>query len=416
MNWLWFRLGMRNVVKQRRRTLFNVLALGVNTGMLILLIGVLRGFYLITIEKTVDLRTGHVQIHAQGYADEKRRLPLDIVIHNADSVKHAAEALPGVIAASPRILSAATLSNGRERAPVILYGVLPSAEEKVGIVLKGVKVGKTLADSTQGILIGDRLAELLGAEIGTSLLLFAQTKDRANNLVDAEVVGIFDSGFGIADRGAVYAPLPFVSELLDMQDEVTEVVIRAENLRMVPRLRDEIVTAVTPMTTDRLVVETWYEVARDIVAAVKADLVSYGIIGMILVTLAIFGVSNTMTMTVFERTGEIGALRALGMEKKQVRAMFLAEGVTLGVLGTVIGSAIGAAAAWYMNVHGISLPKEAIEAISMPLADHYYAESRGIDWLIGAGLSIMSAWAGSVLPSKRASQVPVTTALAKGVR
>ncbi len=341
MNLLWFKLGMRNVIKQRRRTLFNVLALGVNTGMLILLVGVLRGFYLITIEKTVDLRTGHMQIHAEGYAEEKRRLPLDITIHHADSMKHAIEGLPEVVAASPRILTTATLSNGRERAAVILYGVLPSAEDKVGVILSGVKDGVKLTDSTQGIMIGDRLAELLGAKVGSSLLLFAQTQEHANNLVDAEVVGIFDSGFGMADRGAVYAPLPFVSELLDMRDEVTEIVIRAENLRVVPKLRDQIVSTAMPMTTDKLVVETWYEVARDIVAAVKADMVSYGIIGWILVTLAVFGISNTMTVSVFERTGEIGALRALGMEKKQIRTMFLAEGITLGVFGILIGSVIG---------------------------------------------------------------------------
>jgi len=416
MNMLWFRLGLRNVLKQKRRTLFNVLALGVNTGMLILLVGVLRGFYLITIEKTVDLRTGHVQIHADGYADEKRRLPLDITIHNADVIKRVTEELPDVVAASPRILTSATLSNGRERAAVILYGVIPSAEEKVGVILSGIKDGSPLTDSSNGVLIGDRLAELLGAEVGTSLLLFAQTQGRANNLVDAEVIGIFDSGFGIADRGAIYAPLPFVSELLDMHNEVTEVVVRATTLRVVPTLRDEIAAVVSKVTTDKLVVETWYEVARDIVAAVKADMVSYAIIGWILVTLAVFGIANTMTVSVFERTGEIGALRAMGMEQKQIRTMFLAEGITVGLLGIVIGSAIGGVAAWYMNAYGISLPKDAIEAISMPLADNYYAQSRAVDWLIGAALSLFSAWAGSFFPARRASRVPVTAALAKGVR
>ncbi len=416
MNLLWFRLGFRNVMKQRRRSLFNVLALGVNTGMLILLIGVLRGFYLITIEKTVDLRTGHIQIHADGYADEKRRLPLDLTIHNASAVTLATDTLPDVIASSPRILTSAILSNGRERATVVLYGVVPSAEEKVGVILSGVKEGSRLSDLTNGILIGDRLAELLGAEVGSSLLLFAQTQDRANNLVDAEVIGIFDSGFGIADRGAVYAPLPFVSELLDMRDEVTEIVIRTTNLRVVPSVRDEVAAVVTRATSDKLIVETWYEVARDIVAAVKADMVSYAIIGWILVTLAVFGISNTMTVSVFERTGEIGALRALGMEKKQIRTMFLAEGITVGFFGIVIGSVIGGLFAWFMNVHGISLPKEAIEAISMPLADTYFAQSRAVDWLIGAALAIFSSWAGSVLPARRASRVPVTAALAKGVR
>ncbi|MCB9358104.1 MAG: ABC transporter permease [Calditrichaeota bacterium] len=416
MTLLWVRIGIRNVIKQRRRTLFNVLALGVNTGMLILLVGVLRGFYLITIEKTVDLRTGHVQIHAEGYQEEKRRLPLTITIEHAGEVTRAVESLPDVVAASPRIVCSATLSNGRNRAAVVLYGVIPSQEERVGVVLNGVKRGATLSDSVQGILIGDRLAELLDADIGSSLMLFAQTQDRANNLVDADVVGIFDSGFGIADRGAVYAPLSFVYELLDMQDEVTEIVIRAENLRVVPKLTEEMTSTVSSVTTEPLEVQPWYDVARDIVAAVKADLVSYGIIGFILVTLAVFGVSNTMTVSVFERTGEIGALRALGMEAKQIHAMFLAEGIALGLLGFVIGSGIGALAAWYMNVYGIALPKDAIEAVSMPLADHYYARSLAVDWLIGAGLSLASAWLGSVLPARRASRVPVTAALAKGVR
>ena len=416
MNLLWFRLGFRNVIKQRRRSMFNILALGVNTGMLILLIGVLRGFYLITIEKTIDLRTGHVQIHAQGYADEARRFPLDIAIHNVAAVKQAVDSLPDVVASSPRILAGATLSNGRDRAPVVLYGVIPSDERKVGAILNGIKDGHTLSDTSNGILIGKKLAELLNADVGTSLLLFAQTKEHANNLIDAEVVGIFDSGFGLADRTAIYAPLPFVSNLLDMQDEVTEIVIRAKNLRVVPKLVDQIETAVAGATNDKLVVEPWFEIAKDVVAGVKADLVSYAIFGMILVILAVFGISNTMTVAVFERTGEIGALRALGMEQKQIRAMFLAEGMTFGLFGIIIGWVIGGVSAWYMNVYGISLPKDAVDAISMPIADNYYAHSQVIDWVIGAGLAIASSWAGSVLPARRASRVPVTAALAKGVR
>ncbi|MBU0690436.1 FtsX-like permease family protein [bacterium] len=416
MNWLFFKLGVRNVIRQRRRSLFNVLTLGVNTSMLILLIGILRGFYVITIDKTIDLRTGHLQIHKQGYEQEKRRLPLDITIAHSQLLKDSLETLENVVAASPKVIAAAAISNGRERTAVLLNGVYPASESRVGVILNSVVKGKALSDSSWGILIGDRLAELLDVEVGSSLLLYARTQQNANNLLDAEVIGIFDSGFDLADRTMIYAPIAYTNALLDMQDEVTEIVIRAPNYRTVPFLVDDINQLDARLGYDSLLVEPWYVIAKEVVAGIKADLVSYAIIGIILVILAVFGITNTMTVSVYERTAEIGALRALGMEKKQVHRMFLAEGIALGIGGTIIGILLGLVFVWYMSKYGIALPKDAVQSISFPLGDHFYAKSQFIDWVIGSGLALLCALAGAVFPARRASNVPVTSALARGVR
>lgn len=416
MNWLLLRIGIRNVLRQRRRSLFNVLTLGVNTSMLILLMGILRGFYGLTLDKTIDLRTGHLQIHHQNYEEEKRRLPLDITIKHSAQLTAAVDSLEDVIAASPRVAASAAISNGRERTGVLLYGVEPAAENKVGVILKSVVKGKTLTDSTWGILIGDKLAELLDADVGTSLVLYARTQQNANNLLDAEVVGIFDSGFALADRTMVFAPIAYTNELLDMHDEVTEIVIRAKNYRVVRPLVEEVANVGKELHIDSLVVEPWYDIARDIVAGVKADMVSYAVIGVILVILAVFGITNTMTVSVYERTAEIGALRALGMEKKQVHRMFLWEGIALGIGGSIIGVLLGSVLVWYMSKYGIAFPKEAADSVTYPLGDHFYARTGLIDWFIGMGLAILCALAGAVFPARRASKVPVTSALARGVR
>jgi ABC-type lipoprotein release transport system permease subunit len=123
-----------------------------------------------------------------------------------------------------------------------------------------------------------------------------------------------------------------------------------------------------------------------------------------------------MTVSVFERTAEIGALRALGTEKQHVRRMFLFEGVALGIGGTIIGSLLGILFTWYMGKYGIAFPKDAIDSLNFPLGDHFYSRSQFIDWIIGAGLAILCALAGAVFPARRASRIPVTSALARGVR
>jgi putative ABC transport system permease protein len=416
MNNLYFRLGFRNVRRQRRRSTLNILALGVNTGMLILLIGVLRGFYGMTIQKTIDLQTGHIQIHRVGYADERQRLPLDITVPHADSLRKILDRIPNVVAASPRIEAAALLSNGIDRAPVVLYGVYPSEERKVGVILDGIVEGHTLTDTSDGIVIGKRLATLLKAHVGQSLMIYAQTVHNANNLLDARVEGIFESGFGIADKSVIYASMPVAQRLLDMGDVATEVVIRLHGQVFVTRSIPAITAAAKNVSGDSLLVQPWYDIARDIVAGIKQDMVSYAIIGIILVTLAVFGITNTMTVSVYERTAEIGALRALGMSRKEIRKTFLVEGVVLGIAGALVGAVLGAMLAWYMNVYGIALPAKALEEVAIPIGNKFVASSRAMDWLIGAALAVISALTGAVWPARRASRVPVTVALARGVR
>lgn len=416
MKWFIFKIGFRNVLKQRRRSLFNILALGVNTSMVILLIGVLRGSYGISIEKTIDLRTGHIQIHRPDYVRERRRLPLDLSIHNASQLKTAIEKLPEVLAASPRILAPVAVSNGRNRMAAVLYGVDPEAERKVGVMLDSVSRGKVITDSSRGVMIGDRLSELLETDVGQSLLVYAQTQSKSNNLIDAEVIGVFNSGFPEADRSFIFAPLTLTRELLDMGDEATEIVIRLNHRRFVPFDVPKIEEAVLPIAQDSLLVRPWTEIARDIVEGIKLDLISYAFIGIILVILAVFSIGNTMTVSVFERTAEIAALRALGMDKKSIQQMFIAEATVLGLFGTMIGWGLGYVLTWYLSHYGIVVPEEAMSAISVPMTDRFLADPRLIDWFIGAALAVFSALAGAVLPARRARKIPVAAALARGVR
>lgn len=416
MNFVLFRLAVRNVLKQKRRTLFNVLALGVNTAMIILLVGILRGTYWLMIERTIDLRTGHIQIHAEGYEAERRRLPLDIAIQDASRLARQVERLPEVKAASPRIRAAATLSNGRYRASVFLMAVEADAEAQVGVIQNSIVEGKWLDSLEPGIIIGKKVAELLDAELGESLLLYARTSHEANNLIDVPVRGIFSSGFGEMDRMAVFVPLRFGWEFLDMPGDATEIVLRLHRTigatKVVPMVKD----VLTERTNQKLHVASWQYFAKDVVEGAKADLIFYTLLFAILVALAVFGITNTMTVSVFERVPEIGALRALGMERQSVHRMLLFEGVLLGLGGIIAGSFLGGLLAWWMNTKGIPISSEMLEQIAIPFVDRFLASSRFVDWVIGGGLAMVSALIGVLLPARRAARVPVTAALARGVR
>jgi ABC-type lipoprotein release transport system permease subunit len=96
--------------------------------------------------------------------------------------------------------------------------------------------------------------------------------------------------------------------------------------------------------------------------------------------------------------------------------MLLFEGFVLGLGGIVAGSILGGLLAWWMNTRGISISTEALEQIALPMGDKFLASSRLVDWIIGGGLAMTSALIGVLWPARRAARVPVTAALARGVR
>lgn len=158
-------------------------------------------------------------------------------------------------------------------------------------------------------------------------------------------------------------------------------------------------------------VETWQEAISFLEEMIRSiELVAY-ILNMILMAIILIGISNTLVMAIKERTGEIGTLRAIGMQKPSVLLMFVFEGIILGILGSIIGIVIGGGIALYLTIEGIYLGPS---PISIFLVNNYLHWNLTVWTVLGVVGSIIAiAVVASIYPSFKAAQLQPVTAMQK---
>ncbi|HDT15280.1 MAG TPA: ABC transporter permease, partial [Firmicutes bacterium] len=365
-------------------------------------------------EQTIDLETGHFKIYNRQYLDEKRKMPIDKNIKNPAELMAAIEGVPYFEAAAPRISSGGILSNMENKTNVVVVGIDMQKELETMRLFSRVDKENLLSGSGGEIMLGRRLAGLMGNGKGDTMLVFSQTVEKANNLTDVKVAGIYDVGFNKLERSVVFAPIEFLSEFLNMPSRATEVTVRIADRKYVPEVRGRI-QAILDERFPELVLQTWEQEAAALVADAKADYFSFGILIAILLFLAVFIIMNTLTITVFERTAEIGTLRAIGLTRGQTRWMFMWEGIILSVLGIIIGSILVAPLAYYMAATGFTVPADMMEQLPFPI-ESMKSEHSVFDWLITAVICLITGIIGAILPANRAAKTVIVDALKQGVR
>ena len=199
-----------------------------------------------------------------------------------------------------------------------------------------------------------------------------------------------------------------------MENSATEIIIRINDRNNVPFVKKEIEKIIKDRYPD-LIVKDWTEEAASLIAGAQADFISYGVIIAVLFFLAVFIIMNTLTISVFERTAEIGTLRAIGLTKNQIRWMFLWEGVLLSLGGAIIGGILIIPVALYFNLHGITLPPEMYEKMPYPIVD-MKSKNSITDWFLTCFICLITGMIGAILPANRAAGTNVVDALKKGVR
>jgi len=147
------------------------------------------------------------------------------------------------------------------------------------------------------------------------------------------------------------------------------------------------------------------------VSAVEADTAGFAMILGVLFLLVIIGILNSMSMAVHERRREIGTLRAIGMKRRQLTRLLLAEGVSIAAIGALAGAVVAGIASIYLGGIGFDLSVLAGTGLPIPFGDRFTADFRVWDYLLGAAVGIVTAVAGSTIPSRRASRLSIAEAL-----
>ena len=343
------RIAWRNLWRQRRRTALTVSAMAVGISMCMAMFAIIDGVYARMFDVLVAQALGHVQIHHAAWPAEQQ---LYDTVPNARSTVDALEGTPGVRAVTAR-LSAAGLAAGAETASGAQFlGIDPVREDAVVGLARRVVRGRWLdASAPTGAVIGVGLADELGLEPGGELVLITQAADGSIGNALFTVVGIMETGSALRDRVGVWTHLAALQDALVLPDQVHEIIVVGDDIDGAAALA----TAAAAVTPPPLLTRAWYEASPPTAQMLRSQAVGKAVMMVVVFSVAGLGVLNTMLMNVFERTRELGVLKAIGMSPSRVMALVMLEAGLLGGISAVVGVLLGLAVDAYLVVVGVDM-------------------------------------------------------------
>jgi len=400
-------LALRNVLRQRMRTALTLGAVALGVASLVLAGGYVEDALVQLRESTIKSRLGHLQIYKAGLYESGGQRPYDYLIDDAAALRRTMAELPEVVAQARRLSFSGLVSNGRGELPILGEGVEPDAERRIGSSMTMLH-GRRLAGADRfAIVLGEGLAKALKVGVGDSVNLLLNTRGGAMNILDFEVVGVFRSMSKEYDARAVQIPLTAAAELVDTQ-EINAIVLLLRDTSQTDRVR---ATLATRLPADRYEIKTWLELADFYVGAKAFYERQFAVLQGIILVMVLFSVANTVNMTLHERTGEFGVMRALGRRGADVFRLAVLESAILGAIGATLGVVIGVALALLISAIGIPMPpgpgSEAGLIATIRLVPSVI--------VVAFALGIAGAVAAALLPARKAARIPVVEALRQAI-
>jgi ABC-type lipoprotein release transport system permease subunit len=328
------KMAYRDLGRNRRRSFFSALALGMGLSLLLLMAAVLAGEMRGSIESTIRLESGHIQIHASSYDQDKTSLAWSDLIENPNQLINQLAAFPQVVVATPRLFASGIISVGDQTSGVRVIGIDPPSEANAPF-RDGLIRGQFLqADDREGILIGQPLAEKVGVSAGDLVNLLVNTSNGDVDQQTFTVRGIYTTHTPSYDETTVFMPLAKAQAITQTENHASTIFVLLQN-------RDQAPAVAAALKSSDYQIVTW-EQANQLILETEQFAGAYMTV-LYLIVLAITAsvIVNTLIMAVFERTREIGILSAIGMKGRRIMAMFFAESSLLAVGGIVIGLALG---------------------------------------------------------------------------
>jgi ABC-type lipoprotein release transport system permease subunit len=347
---LWV-IAFRDLGRNRRRSVLTALAVALGLALLIVLNGYIAGVVEDALQNSIRLRTGHVQIRAEPYQEEKLSLKHDDLVQNPDALVARAAGLSQVQAATPVLWASGMVNTIDESAGVRIYGIDPDSPIFAPIQ-EAMVAGEYLPpDERNGILMGRRLADSLGVGVGRNVSLAMASADGQPQEGIFTVVGLFSTGIVTTDEGAIYLPLAKAQAITGTDGLASAVVVMLDD-------QDDAEAVAAALTSPGNRVLTWRDLNQVFLQTMDTAMGFYVLFDAIVILIVAVIIANTLLMAVFERIREVGILAALGMKKRQITVMFLLEALMLGLAGIVVGIALGSAGVAYLAKVGIYIGEE----------------------------------------------------------
>ncbi len=360
------KMAFRDLGRNRRRSFFSALAVGGGLALLILMSSVIEGEMGSALESAIKLQTGHIQIRAATYDENKSSLKWEDLVANPDEIAGQIAALNQVKAATPRLYASGFLSSGTQSASAKITGIDPMSPAS-DPYREGVISGNYLSpDDRDAVLIGKPMAEKLNLKVGDNVGLSLNTAD--GNVQDQAFIvkGIYTTGTYGFDSGTVFLPLAKAQAMTQTENHASTIFVLLNDTA----LTDTVAPALS--VSPNLEIKTWKDLNALFVEYETFAQSYIAIFYMIILAISASVIINTLIMSVYERTREIGILSAIGMRGGRIMMLFLAESSMLAIGGVIMGLIIGVLGTLYFNINGFYIGDMGLSG--MAIADTIYAK------------------------------------------
>jgi ABC-type lipoprotein release transport system permease subunit len=339
------KMAFRDLGRNRRRSFFSALAVAIGLALLILMSSVITGEMGSAVESSIRLQSGHIQIRSANYDENKSSLQWEDLVENPQQIAEQIGKVSQVKAATPRLFASGFLSTVNESAGVRIYGIDPQSVAN-DPYREGMLEGNFLtADDREGLLLGKPAADKLHLKVGDTVNLSVNTSNGDVQEQIFTVRGLYSTDTYGFDVSTVFLPIAKVQALTQTENHASTIFVLLNDTADT----DQIVAS---LQVNNLEVVTWRDMNKLIVEFETMANSYIAFFYLIILAITASVIINTLIMSVYERTREIGILGAIGMRGGRILWLFLSESALLAVGGVLLGIVLGWLAVYAFNVNG----------------------------------------------------------------
>ena len=369
--WIDATIAISFLREGRIQSLMITLGVAIGVAVIIFITALIQGLQTNLIESTLGSQA-HIRLVAPDevnliapYADDTLQLIQEDKrpqrlrsINNWQQITDTLDQLPLLTAVSPNVSGPGFVRRGEALESVILVGTDLARYQNI-IPLDEYLISGELRVGADNVLIGSELAKDLGVEVGSKLRLdTGQDSSSSNNLSNnissnlsnnsavINIAGIFELGVRELDARYVYLDLKQAQSLLNLSGGITVIDLTVEDIFEA----EEIAAQVGRLTS--LQAESWIETNAQLLSGLTAQSLSSNMIVVFVAISVAFGIASVLSVSVVQRTREIGILRAMGATRQQILRIFLIQGAIFGLLGSIVGSGVSYILVWSFNTFG----------------------------------------------------------------
>lgn len=355
--WIEWTIAISFLREGRAQSIMITVGVAVGVAVIVFVTALMQGLQSNIIQRTLGTQA-HIRLLSPDEVNQIQRPPAGTVqllqedkraqrlrsINNWQQIIATLDQLPLLTAVSPIVSGPAFVRRGDGLASVALVGIDPERYQKI-IPLKDYLLSGQMRVGANEVLIGSHLAKDLGVQVGNKLRL--DTGQQNSAVVN--IAGIFELGVRELDARYVYLDLKQAQSLLSLPGGVTVIDLTVADIFEA----ENIAARVGRLTS--LQAESWIKTNAQLMNAISAQSLSTNMIIIFVAISVAFGIASVLSVSVVQRTREIGILRATGATQQQILRIFLFQGALFGLFGSVVGSVASFALVWVFNTFGPGL-------------------------------------------------------------